>query len=148
VENQYGAADKQTDKFKGAIMSQEWKYVEAVDSVQIKKIEKSLNITYPSDYIKALPFCNRGKPTKDCFDIKGRKECVLDYLINLDDVVKLTQSSFKSKLIPIGSDPFGNPIGYKLGINGKIETIVFWDHENKTETFVANTFDEFLKKLY
>lgn len=125
-----------------------WKYVEPLDKELLLKIEKYFKVKLPEDYKSALESCNKGKPDKDCFNIETGRECVLDYLIDLKDVVKTSEAIKRPDIIPIGYDPFGNVIGFKIDINGKIESLVFWDHETKSEANIAKTFTEFLKKLH
>ncbi|ODS30855.1 MAG: SMI1 / KNR4 family protein [Candidatus Scalindua rubra] len=129
-------------------MNTKWKYVESFDKELLTNIEEYFNIKLPEDYKKLLETCNRGKPEKEQFDVSSRKKCVLDYLIDLNDVIKTSKRIKKPKIIPIGNDPFGNVIGFKIGDTGKIECLVFWDHETKSETIIAKTFSDFLKMLY
>ena len=129
-------------------MKIKWKYVESFDKELITNIEAYFNVKFPEDYKNQLVVCNRGKPDKCRFDIDSRKECVLDYLINLNDVIKTSKRINKPKIIPIGTDPFGNIIGFKIGDSRKIESLVFWDHETKSETTITKTFSGFIKILY
>jgi hypothetical protein len=129
-------------------MNIKWKYVEPVDESIIINIEEYFNIKLPDDYKKLLETCNRGKPEKEQFDISSKKKCVLDYLIDLNDLIKTSKRINKPKIIPIGNDPFGNIIGFNIGDTGRIESLVFWDHETKSETTIAKTFSDFLKMLY
>jgi hypothetical protein len=129
------------------VMPTEWQYVEKLKPEQLIDIEKYFNTTLPVDYKKELQFCNRGKPANNRFDIQDRKECVLDYLINLEDVIEVSKYENISSLILIGTDPFGNFIGYKI-TNSNIGNIIFWDHESKKETFIATNFKKFLGLLY
>lgn len=130
------------------MMNTEWKYVESFDKELITNIEEYFNIKLPEDYKKLLETCNRGKPERAQFDIVSRKECVLDYLIDLNVLIETSKRINKPKIIPIGTDPFGNIIGFNIGDTGRIESLIFWDHETKSETTITKTFSEFLEMLY
>lgn len=129
-------------------MNLKWEYVEPLNKKNISKIENYFNVDLPEDYKKALKNCNRGKPNKDKFDIDSRKECVLDYMIDLENTIKTAKAIEEYEIIPIAKDPFGNLIGYQLGEDNEIKQIVFWDHENMSITPISKTFDDFLKMLY
>lgn len=125
-----------------------WMYIEKVSAKDVETIEKYFNIELPIDYKNLLPSCNRGKPDKAQFDAKSRKGCVLDYMIDLSDVIKTAQRIKKKNFIPIANDPFGNLIGYLINESGNVKGIYFWDHETNADTFVTSSFSDFLQKLY
>jgi len=129
-------------------MTTKWKYVEILDIKMLVKIETHFNVKLPKDYIDELNKCNRGKPVNYRFDLSSRKECVLDYMINLGDCIDQSKSIKNFSLIPIAMDPFGNYIAYQIENSKKIGNIVFWDHETKSITFIAESFKMFLEMLY
>ena len=61
---------------------------------------------------------NRGKPTLERFDTEFKRECVLDYMIDLSDTVSLAKTMSADygveNLIPISRDPFGNLIAFRI----------------------------------
>ena len=132
-------------------MSLKWKYVEPFDESQLSKIEKHFGLSLPEDYKKSLVECNRGKPTLERFDTERQKECVLDYMINLEETVTIAQAISSEygtdSLIPIGRDPFGNLIAFRIA-GGQISSVVFWDHERGKSSKISGSFTEFLEKLY
>lgn len=128
-------------------MNVKWKYVEKLDENQLTKIENYFNIKLPNDYKEALTKCNRGKPQQCNFNTENRKDCVLDYMINLEETIQISKRVKNNKLISIATDPFGNLIGYQID-NNEISSIIFWDHETKKSTFIADNFKAFLNKLY
>ena len=113
-------------------MSLKWKYVEPLDESQLSKVEEHFGLSLPEDYKKSLVECNRGKPTLERFDTELQKECVLDYMINLEETVAIAQAISSEydadNLIPIGRDPFGNLIAFRIA-DGQIDSVIFWDHE-------------------
>ena len=128
-------------------MSLRWKYVEALDQSQLAEIEEHFGLSLPEDYRKLLSECNRGKPTLERFDTELQKECVLDYLINLEETVATAQAISADNLIPIGRDPFGNLIAFKIA-DRQVDSVVFWDHEKNKASKISSSFTEFLKELY
>ena len=128
-------------------MSLKWKYIEPLDEGQLSKIEKYFGLRLPEDYKKSLVECNRGKPTLERFDTERQMECVLDYMINLEETVAIAQATSADNLIPIGRDPFGNLIAFKVA-ERQIDSVVFWDHEKNKISKISSSFTEFLKKLY
>ena len=101
----------------------------------------------PDDYKASLAKCNRGKPTLERFDTERQKECVLDYMVDLEDTVAIAQAIAPDNLIPIATDPFGNLIALKVA-DRQIESVVFWDHERDEIFKLSSSFTEFLAKLY
>lgn len=127
-------------------MTLEWKYVAPLDKDQVTKIEAHFGLSLPEDYKASLETCNRGKPTLERFDTEHKKECVLDYLVDLEDTIAIAQA-IPSDLIPIATDPFGNFIAFKIA-DGRIDSVVFWDHERDEISNLSGSFTEFLAKLY
>lgn len=128
-------------------MSLKWKYIEPLDESQLSKIEEYFGLSLPEDYKKSLVDCNRGKPTLERFDTERQKECVLDYMINLAETVAIAQAVSADNLIPIGRDPFGNLIAFRIA-DRQIGSVVFWDHERGKSSKISGSFTEFLEKLY
>ncbi len=139
------------DKKREHTVSLKWKYVEPLDESQLSKIEKHFGLSLPEDYKKLIVECNRGKPLLERFDTELQKECVLDYMIDLEEMVTIAQVLASEygvdNLIPIGRDPFGNLIAFKIA-GGQIDSVVFWDHEENKISKISGSFTEFLRKLY
>ncbi len=132
------------------IMKSTWKYVEQVDNASLEKVEQYFSVKLPNDYMKLIHECNQGKPLKCRFSIQGRAECIIDYMVDLKKVIAISCEVKTPEIIPIATDPFGNLIGYRVVRNGPVNSvkgIVFWDHETRKETFVVDTFSEFLSML-
>lgn len=132
-------------------MNLEWKYVEPVDESQLSKIEDHFGLSLPEDYKKLLVKCNQGKPTLERFDTELKKECVLDYMINLSDIISLAKTMSADygveNLIPISRDPFGNLIAFRIA-GRQVDGVVFWEHETNKISKIADSFTEFIEKLY
>ncbi len=132
-------------------MSLKWKYVEPLDESQLSKVEEHFGLSLPEDYKKSLVECNRGKPTLERFDTEFQKECVLDYMINLEETVAIAQAISSEygvdNLIPIGRDPFGNLIAFRI-VGKQIDSVIFWDHERGKISKISDSLTEFLENLY
>ena len=132
-------------------MNLEWKYVEPLDESQLSKIENHFGFSLPDDYKKLLAECNRGKPTLERFDTEFKKECVLDYMIDLSDTVSLAKTMSADygveNLIPISRDPFGNLIAFRI-VGRQVDGVVFWEHETNKIYRISGSFTEFIEKLY
>ena len=128
-------------------MTLKWKYAEPLDESQVAKIEAHFGLHLPDDYKASLATCNRGKPTLERFDTERKKECVLDYMVDLEDTIAIAQAISPDNLIPIATDPFGNFIAFKIA-DGRVDSVVFWDHERDEIFKLSGSFTEFLKKLY
>ena len=129
------------------MMTLEWKYVEPLDERQLSKIEEHFGLSLPDDYKRSLETCNRGKPTLERFDTELQKECVLDYMVNLEDTIAIAQAIPPDNLIPIATDPFGNFIAFKIA-DRRIDSVVFWEHERDGISQISGSFTDFLEKLY
>ena len=129
------------------MMTLEWKYVEPLDKDQLSKIEEHFGLSLPDDYKASLETCNRGKPTLERFDTEHQTECVLDYMVNLEETIAIAQAIPPDNLIPIATDPFGNFIAFKIA-DGRIVSVVFWDHERDEISQISDSFTDFLEKLY
>ena len=132
-------------------MNLEWKYVESLDESLLSNIEDYFCLSLPEDYKKLLGECNRGKPTLERFDTELKKECVLDYMIDLSDTVSLAKTMSADygveNLIPISRDPFGNLIAFRIA-GRQVDGVVFWEHETNKISKISGSFTEFIEKLY
>jgi len=125
-----------------------WKYGKELSKKSIRKVEEHFGIKLPEECVKIFSANNMGKPLKANFDLNSREGSVLDYLVDLNEANKIAERIGKTHFIPLASDPFGNYIGYKINRMGNISNIVFWDHENDEELFVAESLKDFLSMLY
>jgi hypothetical protein len=134
-----------------------WKYFEKISENSLKALEDALGITLPKDYREMLQVCNAAKPKPSYFDIHNRRECIVDYMLNINSEssnsllrsFKTLKTNSNGKiLIPIAIDPFGNFIAYNFSSSKDNPEIVFWDHETSNITFIARNFKTFLSLLY
>lgn len=124
-----------------------WKYVKPTNINKVTEIENTVGVTFPTDYKKALPNINSGKPSSSSFDCSNTKGCVIDYMIDVDQLKDYRDRYQKHSLFPIATDPFGNIIGYEIAGN-QLSRIIMWDHETHETQFVANNFSDFINMLY
>jgi len=138
-------------------MSIVWKYFDAPKDNSIYLTEELLHILLPNDYKTFIQKCNGSKPSLQRFDIPGRKECVLDYMLNvnpntinclLEASERLHKNGMNQKLIPIAIDPFGNYITYDYRSSSLNPEVVFWNHENNNTAFIAKDMTVFFAMLY
>lgn len=126
-----------------------WKYVKPLKAQDaITNVETEIGISLPTDLKDIIEKYNNGRPSRKLFDTSTEKELEFKKLLsfNSDDIENIFEflhiDTQLKGLVPLASDPGGNFIClYK-------DKIVYWNHENDTTEFLANTFSEFLNKLY
>lgn len=129
-----------------------WKYVKNLQSVEsISVFEKMIGCNIPEDIKNCIIKYNGGRPDKKVYNTDLTKErtikSLLSYNINdLETVYDAYNAVSKSNdnLVPVASDPAGNYICF----NKRNQKIVLWLHETDAEESVADTFTDFLNKLY
>lgn len=126
----------------------EWKYViPLINEENIIKVEKEYKIKLPEVLKEIIKKNNAGYPKKEIFDTEKEKERVFKNLLsyNKDDQENIFEYSnfFDKGLIPFALDPSGNVLCIDEN-----KAIVFYLIEINEKELVANSFEEFLKKLY
>ncbi len=130
-------------------MKIEWKRGSQIDDSLIERVEKFFAINLPEDFKIIVKNNNNGRPSVTTFDTQMSKEHVFKKLLSFKE--EDLETVYKSKkvleqvdnsLFPIANDPFGNLICYKD------EKLVYWLHEDNSVQFIANSFTQFLSKLY
>ena len=131
-------------------MNIEWKYKIDLAENAIAEMVKKYQIIIPDDLKKLLMVANAATPSKTRFMLRV-DEKILGAVLSFNPGEKEADSfesamniDFKKNIVPFGIDPFGNYICYNT-IDG---SIVFFDHEEDSETEVASSLNEFLDKLY
>ncbi len=126
-----------------------WKYIKPLTDVNvILDFEKKAGIVIPDDLKSVIQDFNNGRPSPNCFDLQNEKEKVFKKLLsfNISDVENVYEcmelDTVIEGLIPIASDSFGNFICLHQG------KIYYWHSESDQKEFLANTFTDFLNKLY
>lgn len=126
-----------------------WKYVKELEDIEaISKFEIDNNIIFPEDLKNYLQKYNGGRPSSRLFDTAKEKEHEFKTLLSFNkaDIETIYKNfpidSKHEKLIPFASDPAGNY--FCLYRNA----IYYWHHERDEAEYLADTFEEFLKKLY
>lgn len=138
-----------------------WICSEQTSEEQIQKIEKKFGVVFPKDYKEFIREKAGAHPIPHTFDFNGHDEAVLDLIYSFNENKKTNILSMNSELsdnfikgvIVFAGDPFGNDICFDFTQNPTKPPIVFCDNEimvgdpNKL-TFVAESFSEFIDKLY
>ncbi|OOF88611.1 hypothetical protein BKG94_05575 [Rodentibacter ratti] len=126
-----------------------WKYVKPIkDKNALINFEKNAGIQFPNDLKEIIFKFNNGRPSNKYFDTVSEKECEFKKLLSLntDDTENIydflgLDTQFKS-LVAFASNSGGNLICLYQG------KIVYWKHESDQIEPLADTFSEFLEKLY
>ncbi len=121
----------------------------------IKRIEKIINVKLPCEYIECVLKNNAGYPNKNIYNTKEEKGKVFESLLsisneddeNVVDIYKLLSENNIKNMIPFGIDPFGNYICFRYRNKNEYD-IVLLNHEDNIETFISNSFVDFINKLY
>lgn len=130
-----------------------WDFVEELqDERSISEIEKMVGIKFPQDFVDCVKKYNAANPEPNSFDTDIEEGHVFDALLsfNNEDLDNIYSSIDGIEffpydtLAPIALDPFGNFICY----DKRTLQLKFWNHETGETEFIANTFTEFLDKLY
>ena len=115
----------------------------------IKSAEKSFGIQLPEDLKEIIKSNNNARPSLRYFDSSKSKEHEFKKLLSFKEEdkeniykAKKVLSSVDSTLFPIANDPAGNYICLQGG------KIAYWLHETDEIEILANSFSEFLSKLY
>lgn len=126
-----------------------WKRGSRISENLINEVEELYGINLPKDYKAVVMYHNNGRPSINTFDTDVSSQHVFKKLLSLrkDDIETVYKSkkvleSIDPKLFPIANDPAGNLICLKEG------RIVYWLHENDSIIPIADSFTDFLKKLY
>lgn len=135
----------------------QWAEKKTVTTKDFAAIEQLWGVSLPSDYVQCARDNHGGHPTPECFDIKDRKEIVLNRLLAyhgksnlIEKTWILTKDRLPPRVFPLANDVFGNLICFAY--EAPRPTIVFWNHEikdvSKSTTMVCRSFTELLTKLY
>lgn len=127
-----------------------WKYVKPLQNeASIEAFEKANTIGFPQDLKTSIKQNNGGRPDKKRFDTDKEKERVFKTLLsfNESDVENIYKffpiiRKVSPELLPFASDPGGNFLCVKDN------KIVLFLHETETLEEVADSFSDFLTKLY
>ena len=126
-----------------------WRYVKPISSeTAISDVEKKKNIMLPADLKEIIKKYNNGRPSLKLFDLGTEKEKEFKKLLsfNKEDVENifgfLNIDTKIQGLLPFASDPSGNLICLYQ------DKIYYWEHESDSIKYLADTFTDFLNKLY
>lgn len=126
-----------------------WERGSKIDESIIKEVETKFGITLPDDYKSVVIDNNNARPSINTFDTESSSEHVFKKLLSLkvDDIetvykAKEVLSKIDDSLFPFANDPAGNLLCFKGG------AVVYWLHEDNSILKVANSFTQFIAKLY
>lgn len=134
----------------------EWKYVgPELNDQDISDAVTVLSVQLPGDYLAFLRKHNGGRPMPNAVNISGRSDAVFEQLLRLDiqaphGVIKVwnaLRGRTKEELVPFASDPFGNLFCFDYSDHLPC-SVVFWNHESGSSTFVARSFSALLEMLH
>ena len=130
-----------------------WNYVEplkAGQDISFLELEIKYHYQLPDDLRNCIKLNNGGIPDKSKFDTQDNT-LVFGGLLSFNEDGTDTVYSYiplfetegnTVEMFPFGLDPFGNLFCME---NGKV---VLYNHEEDTATILAETFTEFIEKLY
>ncbi|MBQ9181911.1 MAG: SMI1/KNR4 family protein [Bacilli bacterium] len=117
----------------------------------IKNVEEKINYSFPQDYASYIKNSKPLRFEKNLFKTSNNEEKVLRYLYSFDEnernyIIKFQSfdSQFKDKIVPFAELEFGDLLCFDRNNNN----IVLYNHELDEIEIVANSFTEFLGKLY
>ena len=131
-----------------------WKYVKPIEgSTILNELEEELGIKFPKSYVDCATLNNGGRPPKNKVDdnLTMRSLVRIDELaeLNVSETLKTIKDRLPSKIIPFADDSFGNYFCFDFS-QANEPSIVFWDHEEKTDkalTPVTDSFEKFIALL-
>ncbi|MCK5644959.1 MAG: SMI1/KNR4 family protein [Gammaproteobacteria bacterium] len=134
-------------------MSIQWQYVIPLkENNLIEDFECAVTYEFPNSFKECVVNNNGGSPSLSAFDTNKTKERDMKSLFsfNKEDEENIwimnewDGNDLDNMFIAFAIDNFGNLICFDVNN----DSIVFWNHETNETEFVANSFDEFLGKLY
>ena len=131
----------------------DWKYVIPLKSyTSIIEFENIAEYRFPPDFKKCVKLYNGGLPTKNAFDTDKHSERLLKTFLsfNKEDIdsvwnaIEWSKEELSGKYVTFAIDNFGNLVCFDI----HNDEIVFIDHETFNIEKVADSFSNFLEKLY
>ena len=134
----------------------EWRYVKPLKSVElIDEFEKMVGFEFVQSFRECVMANNGGRPSKQIFDTnKTRGRDLKSFLsFNREDIENVWDDyewngekfeEIGKIYIPFATSNFGDPIAFDI----KTGHVIFVDHETLEIEQIAETFEEFLNKLY
>lgn len=142
----------------------EWEYIKPLSSAElIKEFEAYADYSFPEDFINCVILNNGGYPSLDVFDTDRTEERTIKSLLSFnkddretiwmmnersedaeDDELEDGMEDLPERYVAFAIDDFGNLICF----DKDNDNIVFYDHEEDETEYIADSFTEFLEKLY
>lgn len=122
----------------------------------VNEFENKYQIKFPESYKSIVKENNFGRPRPNIFDTEKSEEriakCLLSFELehkeNIWDMYFMLKKQLPSDVIPFMVDQFGNFICFYFDVLLEEANIVFWNVETMKIEKIAETFEEFIKKLY
>lgn len=133
--------------------SLQWKYVKGtICREEIELVEERFG-ALPSDIKETILQYNGGRPNKKVFKTKRNTERIFNSLISFNKLdkgnifitIECLINELPKKVIPVGTDPFGNYICVQKSMNKS--RIIFWNHENGETEDICDDFTQLLEML-
>lgn len=130
-----------------------WNHVKPLESEDsISEFERKYKFTFPDDFKETVLKYNRGYPELDVYDTDKTQERTIKHLLSFNKsdrtsiwkIIEWNKEELDGKYIAIAIDSFGNLICFSI----KDSSIIFIDLETLKTEMIANSFSEFLNKLY
>ena len=130
-----------------------WNYVKTLKSVNlIDEFESLVHYELPKDFKEFVLQYNGGRPEHKAYDTDTTEERVLKTILsfNKEDISTVWETNegdiegLPDKYVVFATDPFGNLICF----DKDNDNVIFWNHEDESVEHIANTFTEFIDKLY
>lgn len=126
-----------------------------IDEQTLEDIQQKIGVKFPSDYVQVAKISHGEPPTPNTIDFGSYEEnvvgCLLSFEkhspINFLHIYGSLKSDLPNKVIPFAKDPFGNMYCFDYR-NGEEPTIIYWDHESGSITYVCATFSDMENMLY
>ena len=126
-------------------------YAEEITEEEIKNVELKLKFEFPEDFKEFIKKNNGGYPKRRIFKLNGSEEVVDHFLSfkenDIENIIEFNQledsEGIRDTVVAIAIDPFGNYIVF----NREDNKIMFYEHEEDSKFYLADTFTEFLGLL-
>lgn len=133
-----------------------WKLAKPLaNDTAIKKLEKIIERSLPTDYVECVMKNNAGYPSLKKFDTVSSAAHICNNLLSFDEKKEvnifniyesLVASTGNKMLLPFAADPFGNYVCFDF--LGETVKVVFWLHETDETELICATFAGFAANLY
>ncbi|MCT8137670.1 SMI1/KNR4 family protein [Anaerobacillus sp. CMMVII] len=134
----------------------DWKFEKAVATDRIlAQLETHFHVSFPEAYKQLVKQHNGARPRPNVIKTTAGKERVIKTFLTvhptkggIKDVSEWLYGQLPDDLLAFASDPFGNYFCFHFRTPETEPSISFWHHETQHGEVVADSFREFLGKLF